>query len=79
MSPAKVKVVFPEVSEAAKVTESPAAEVVMVTLVPATNVRVSVAESATTSLWPETEMVSKRDWLSLSVPLSLSGAWRHTF
>ena len=39
--------------------ESPLAFVVRVILEPATNVKVSVAESATTSDWPETDMVLK--------------------
>ena len=48
------------VSVEAIVTESAAASVVIVTLDPATRVSVSVVESATTLLWPETAIVSNR-------------------
>ena len=63
----------PPAPEEAKVIESPDALVVMVILEPATSVNVSVAESATTSDWPETDIVlntesEAADIVTVSVP-----------
>ena len=48
---------LPPLAEDAKVILSPEALVVIVILLPATKVRVSVAESATTSSCPDTDIV----------------------
>ena len=52
------------------------AEVVIVTLLPATNVSVSSSASATTSVWPLTSMVLKL--YSLASPPDEPGAAAHT-
>ena len=53
-----IEVTVPPLPVAAIVTESPVASVVIVTPVPATRVKVSEAESATTSVWPLTAIVT---------------------
>ena len=59
------------VSVAAIVIESPEASVVRVMLLPATNVKVSVAPSATTSDCPDTDIVLNA---SVTVPVAVTVA-----
>ena len=64
-------VVAPELPEALIVIESVDASVVMVTFVPATRVRVSEVESATTLDCPDTAIVENRFWSHVFVPLDV--------